>query len=441
MKLCVVGTGYVGLVSATCFADAGHDVTGVDTDAAKVQALGSGKVPIYEPELLELLERARESGRIRFTTSYSEGCSGAEVVFICVGTPTGADGSADVSAVTGSARAAVEALTGPALVVIKSTVPVGTNDRLAEELAGASEFDVDFASNPEFLKEGAAVEDFLKPDRVVIGVRTRRASGVLHELYDPFVRTGAPIIETDPSSAEMSKYAANGMLACRISFMNEIARLCGALGADVESVRRIVGADRRVGGKFLFPGAGYGGSCFPKDVKALGAMGAETGVQVPIMRAVDETNRLQRGYLFELAKAHFGDLGGLRFAVWGLAFKPRTDDVRESPAIDLVRALVEAGAEVAAYDPEAEANARAALGDVASRVRFARERYDAAAGADALALVTEWPEFRRPDPARLAEAMKGTVIFDGRNVLDARALARAGFTVHSVGRPTVKPEG
>ncbi len=440
MKLCVVGTGYVGLVSATCFADAGHDVVGLDTDASKVGALESGKVPIYEPELVELLERARESGRIRFTTDYAEGCSGAEVVFICVGTPTGEDGSADVSAVVNSARAAVDALTGPVLVVIKSTVPVGTNDRLAGEFPGAAGREVDFASNPEFLKEGAAVEDFLRPDRVVIGVRTRAASEVLHELYDPFVRTGAPVIETDPSSAEMSKYAANGMLACRISFMNEIARLCGALGADVEGVRRIVGADRRVGGKFLFPGAGYGGSCFPKDVKALAAMGAGVGVQVPVMRAIDETNRLQRGYLFGRAKAHFGDLRGLRFAVWGLAFKPRTDDVRESPALDLVRELIEAGAEVAAYDPEAEANARDALGKAASRVRFAADRYDALAGADALALVTEWPEFRRPDPARLAEAMKGNVIFDGRNVLDSRALARAGFTVHSVGRPTVKPE-
>ncbi len=441
MKICVVGTGYVGLVSATCFADAGHDVAGVDTDASKVEMLSAGGVLIYEPELVELLDRAREGDGIRFTTDYADGCAGADVVFICVGTPTGSGGSPDVSAVMESARAAIKALTGPALIVIKSTVPVGTNNRLAEELAGASEFDVDFASNPEFLKEGDAVDDFLKPDRVVIGVRTRRASELLHELYDPFVRTGAPIIETDPCSAEMSKYAANGMLACRISFMNEIARLCAALGADVESVRRIVGADRRVGGKFLFPGAGYGGSCFPKDVKALAAMGAETSVQVPIMRAVDETNRLQRGYLFDLARERLGDLAGKRFAVWGLAFKPRTDDVRESPALDLVRALVEAGAEVAVYDPEAEENAKDALGDAASQVRFAADRYDAAADADALALVTEWPEFRRPDPRRLAGAMRGRDIFDGRNVLDARALARAGFTIHSIGRPTVGPEG
>jgi len=441
MRLCVVGTGYVGLVSATCLADAGHDVAGIDTDAAKVDALNAGHVPIHEPELVELLERARESGRIRFTTDYADGCAGAEVVFICIGTPTGPDGSADTSAVEKGARAAVEAITGPALLVIKSTVPVGTNDRLAKDLAGLSEHEVDLASNPEFLKEGDAVDDFLKPDRVVIGVRTRRASELLHEIYDPFVRTGAPVLEMDPSSAEMSKYAANGMLASRISFMNEIARLCDSLGADVESVRRVVGADRRVGGKFLFPGAGYGGSCFPKDVKALAAMGSGAGLQVPIMRAIHETNRLQRGYLFDLAKAHFGDLKGLRFAVWGLAFKPRTDDVRESPALDLVRALVDSDVEVAVYDPEAEANARTALGDIASRVRFATDRYDAAAGADALALVTEWPEFRRPDPGRLAEAMTGRVVFDGRNVLDSRALARAGFTLHSVGRPTVGPEG
>jgi UDPglucose 6-dehydrogenase len=413
---------------------------GVDTDAAKVETLNAGKMPIHEPDLVGLFERVTESGQIRFTTDYAKGCSGAEVIFICVGTPTGPDGAADVSAVIKSARSAAEALTGPALLVIKSTVPVGTNDLVAKEIEGVSPHEVDLASNPEFLKEGDAVDDFLKPDRIVIGVRTRAASELLHELYDPFVRTGAPVIETDPASAEMSKYAANGMLACRISFMNEIARLCGALGADVESVRRIVGADNRVGGKFLFPGMGYGGSCFPKDVLALAAMGAGVDVDVPVMRAIHETNALQRAYVFDLAKAHFGDLSGLRFAVWGLAFKPRTDDVRESPALDLIGALIHAGAEVAAYDPEAEATAKAALGDMASRVRFAADRYDAAKGADALALVTEWPEFRRPDPARLANTMKGNVIFDGRNVLDASALALAGFTVHSVGRPTVKPK-
>jgi UDPglucose 6-dehydrogenase len=326
------------------------------------------------------------------------------------------------------------------LLVVKSTVPVGTNDRLAEQMGGLARHEVDIASNPEFLKEGAAVEDFLRPDRVVIGVRTRRAAEILRELYEPFVRTGAPIIETDPRSAEMGKYASNGMLACRISFMNEIARLCEVTGADVESVRRVVGADRRIGGSFLFAGPGFGGSCFPKDLKALAAMGADSGVGVPMMSAISETNRLQRALLYERVRDHFGGgLEGKKVAVWGLAFKPRTDDVRDSPALDLVRSLLDAGVEVSAFDPEAMDSAREALGEHASRVRFAPDRYDAVTDAEALVLVTEWPEFRRPDAKRLASGMRGRAIFDGRNVLDAKALARAGFTVYGVGRPVVGP--
>jgi len=430
----------VGLVTAACFADAGHDVAGVDTDSAKVEALRSGRVPVFEPELEELIERAREGDRLRFTTDYNEVVEGAEVVFICVGTPPGPDGRPDTRAVVASARSAAEALSAPALLVVKSTVPVGTNDRLAEEAARVATHEVDVASNPEFLKEGAAVDDFLRPDRVVIGVRSRRAAEILRELYEPFVRTGAPIIETDPRSAEMGKYASNGMLACRISFMNEIARLCDVAGADVESVRRVVGADRRIGGSFLFAGPGFGGSCFPKDLKALAVMGTDSSVGVPMMSAISETNRLQRALLFERIREHFsGGLEGKKVVVWGLAFKPRTDDVRDSPALDLVRSLLDAGVEVCAFDPAAADNARAALGEQASRVRFAPDRYEAATDAEALVLVTEWPEFRRPDPKRLASRMRGRAIFDGRNVLDAKALARAGFTVYGIGRPTVRP--
>jgi UDPglucose 6-dehydrogenase len=301
---------------------------------------------------------------------------------------------------------------------------------------------VDVASNPEFLKEGGAVEDFLRPDRVVIGVRTERAAEVLNALYEPFVRTGAPIIRSDPRSAEMGKYAANGMLASRISFMNEIARLCDALGADVESVRRIVGFDRRVGGSFLFPGCGYGGSCFPKDVRALAATGVALSVHLPLISAIEETNRAQLEHVLGVMRRHFGGgLGKFKFAVWGLSFKPRTDDVRESPALEVVRALLDEGAGVSVFDPAAMNTARAALGERASAVRWAADRYDAAEGADGLVLATEWPEFRRPDPQRLAGAMRGRAVFDGRNVLDGPALARGGFTVYGVGRPVARPAG
>jgi len=442
MKLCVVGTGYVGLVTAAGFADAGHDVIGADSDVSKVSALSSGKVPIFEPELEELVRRGRESDRLRFTTDVGEGARGSDAVFICVGTPAGSDGRPDLSAVREVARAAACAAPAECVIVVKSTVPVGTCDRLAEELSCEVGRTVEVASNPEFLKEGAAVEDFLRPDRVVIGVRSRRAAELLRELYEPFVRTGAPIIETDPPSAEMAKYASNGMLACRISFMNEIARLCDSLGADVESVRRVVGSDRRIGGSFLFPGPGFGGSCFPKDIRALASMGASAGVPVPLMEAVGETNSIQRRYLADLLRRHLGpSLAGKAVAVWGLAFKPRTDDCRDSPALDLVRELVASGARVSAFDPAAMATAARSLGDDASQVRFGRDRYDAARGADALVLVTEWPEFRRPDPRALARAMRGRLVIDGRNVLDARSLAREGFTVRGIGRPVVTPEG
>lgn len=434
MKICVMGTGYVGLVTAAGFADAGHDVLGVDSDAGKIAQLSSGKLPIFEPELEELLKRGRESNRLTFSTELVEPEDGLDAVFVCVGTPTGVDGLPDTSAVFAAARAAAPALRKGALLVVKSTVPVGTCDRLASELG------VDVAFNPEFLKEGTAVEDFLRPDRVVIGVRSARARELLRELYEPFVRTGAPIIETDPRSAEMAKYASNGMLACRISFMNEVARLCDALEADVEVVRRIVGSDKRIGGSFLFPGPGFGGSCFPKDVRALMSMGEKARVELPLIEAIDRTNSIQRHYLAKLLRGELGELRGKAVAIWGLAFKPRTDDCRESPALDLVRELLGAGCEISAFDPAAMATAARALGGDAARVRFAKDRYDAARGADALVLVTEWPEFRRPDPRMLAQTMRGRLIVDGRNVLDIRALVREGFTVRSVGRPVARPQ-
>jgi len=442
MKLCVAGTGYVGLVTAACFADAGHEVVGLDTDEEKIAALRAGKTPIYEPELEDFLRRGRQSECIRFETDYDVGVRDAEAVFICVGTPTGPDGIPDLSAVFQSARSAAAAANGPVLIVLKSTVPVGTNDIVQREVSSLTDQPVEVASNPEFLKEGAAVEDFLRPDRVVIGVRSRRAAELLTQLYGPFVRTGAPIVETDPSSAEMGKYAANGMLACRISFINEIARLCDRFGADVDSVRRIVGSDRRIGSSFLFAGPGYGGSCFPKDVRGMTAMGAASDMDLPLIEAIEETNRQQRSYLFGAIREQFGgDLTGRRIAVWGLAFKPRTDDVRESPALDLVRFLLDAGAEVSAFDPTAMANAKAALGGLAGRVRWAHGRYDAAEDAEALVLVTEWTEFRRPETARLAKVMRGRIVFDWRNILDGEMLARGGFTVRGIGRPAKRPAG
>ena len=442
MKVCVAGTGYVGLVTASCLADAGYAVAGVDNDAGKVRRLQAGECPIYEPGLDDLLRRGLESGRLSFTTSYQQGVAGVEVIFICVGTPPGPEGQPDLAALFASARSAVERLTRDAILVVKSTAPVGTNDQLAAQLRPVASHKVAFASNPEFLKEGSAVDDFLRPQRVVIGTRSRRAADVLRRLYGPFVRAGAPILETDPRSAEMSKYACNGMLACRISFMNELARLCTALGADIESVRKVVGSDARIGAGFLFPGPGYGGSCFPKDVNALLAMGSGAGMSLPLVSATDQTNRQQRDYVMTLVRTHFGGkLQGKRFAIWGLSFKPRTDDVRESPAIDMLRSLLSEGAQVSAFDPAAMKNAGAALGELAAEVRFAPDACGAAKGADALMLLTEWSEFRRPDPNGLARLMRGRVVFDGRNVLDRAALSGEGFTVYGIGRPVFHAKG
>lgn len=440
MKIAVVGSGYVGLVTAACFADSGHDVVGIDNDPAKVELLENGGIPIFEPELEEMIVRARENNAIRFTTDYTDGIPGAEAVFLCVGTPPKKDGKPNLDALFASAKSSAENADGPILMVVKSTVPVGTNEQVKDFVEPFAKHKIELASNPEFLKEGTAVDDFLRPDRVVIGVRSKWASELMHNLYDPFVRSGAPIIEVDPLSSEMGKYAANGMLAARISFMNEIARLCDSLGSDVENVRKIIGSDKRIGNAFLFAGPGYGGSCFPKDVLALMTTAQDNESPVPIIDAIHDSNYLQRKHLFDRLKSTLGNLSNKRIAVWGLTFKPRTDDVRRSPALDVIKMLLEEKASVIACDPEGIETSKIALGEKADKVEFTSDRYKAATDADALLLVTEWPEFRRPDPKKLASLMKGRNIFDWRNVLDGRAISKSGFTVYSLGRPTIKPE-
>jgi UDPglucose 6-dehydrogenase len=436
MKLCVVGTGYVGLVAGTCFAESGNDVVCVDNVAAKIEALRRGEVPIYEPGLEELIRRNVAEGRLTFTTDLAAGVRTSRVCFIAVGTPETDGGGADLSAVLAVAREVARTMDGHRVVVTKSTVPVGTHRKIRDAMGGVTTHPFDVVSNPEFMKEGAAIEDFMKPDRVVIGAASPEAFKVMHELYEPFVRTGAPILEMDNASAEMTKYAANALLATRISFMNEVANLCERVGADVEFVRRGVGYDRRIGHHFLFPGVGYGGSCFPKDVQAAIHTAHEHGMTFPLMRAVERVNDEQKGRLVEKVVAEFGDdLRGRRLAVWGLAFKPRTDDMREAPAITVISGLLARGAEVAAHDPEALAQARRVFGD---RITYHRVNYDALAGADALIVVTEWNEFRRPDWDRMRAAMKRPVIFDGRNIYEPDVMREHGFTYFPIGRAVVR---
>lgn len=438
MKVGVFGAGYVGLVAGTCLADSGHRVTIVDVDAGRVAALSGGRIPIYEPGLSEPLQRSVREGRLHFTTQAPAAVAGADVVFIAVGTPQAPDGSADLSYVLQAARAIAEALTGYAVVVVKSTVPVGTHGRVREAIAALTDQPFDVASNPEFLKEGSAVDDFMRPDRVVIGATSDRACQVLDELYAPFVRTGAPVLHVSPASAELGKYAANGMLAVRISFMNEIAALCAAEGADVSEVRHIVGADKRIGSAFLFPGLGYGGSCFPKDISALVKAARANGLETPLIAGADVTNRRQKTVLMSAVHAHFGeDLTGLRFAIWGLAFKPRTDDMREAPSANMIAALRAAGAAVRAYDPEAIETARRILGD---GIEYAGSALEALDGADALIMVTEWNEFRSPDFDEMARRLKQKVVFDGRNVYQPEIMRRHGFHYYSIGRRPVRPE-
>ncbi len=434
MKVAVVGTGYVGLVVGACLAETGNDVQCADVDEAKIAGLRQNHLPIYEPGLEPLVVRNQRDGRLAFTTDVDAALRHADVVFIAVGTPPDKDGSADLQHVLAVAGSIGRNMDRPKIVVTKSTVPVGTAERVRAEIARHTHVPFHVCSNPEFLKEGAAVEDFMKPDRVVVGVDSDDAAAVLAELYAPFVRTGNPLMFMDIRSAEVTKYAANAMLATRISFMNQIAALCEAVGADVSLVRRGIGTDRRIGPAFLFPGPGYGGSCFPKDVQALIRTGTDFETPLDILAAVEVANERQKRVLVDKLRRHLdGRLAGRRVAVWGLAFKAETDDVRESPALVLVRALVEAGAQVRAHDPAAIEAARRELGDVV--VTYVSHAFDALEGAEALAIVTEWLEYRNPDFARMRQLMARPLIVDGRNLYEPQRVAREGFTYDSIGRP------
>ena len=432
MKIAVVGTGYVGLVAGTCFAENGNDVICVDKDPAKVRLLQRGKVPINEPGLEELVRRNRTEKRLTFTTALDRAVRQSQIVFVAVGTPTGEDGSADLQHVMAVARDIGRAMNGYKVIVNKSTVPVGTAAKVREVLRRETTHPFSVVSNPEFLKQGAAIDDFLKPDRVVIGAEDPRGAELMTELYAPFTRTGAPIMLMDCPSAELCKYAANAMLATRISFMNEVSNVCEAVGANVDQVRKAVASDRRIGPSFLFPGVGYGGSCFPKDVKAMLRFAGEKEYDFKILHAVESVNDSQKTRLLDKLKTHFGSLKGKRIAVWGLAFKPRTDDMREAPAVPLIKGLLAAGAEVQAYDPEAMTVAKTIFG---KQITYAESSYAALTGADALVIVTEWSEFREPDYARMKKVMRGAVIFDGRNIYNPDQIRAQGFTYHSMGRP------
>jgi UDPglucose 6-dehydrogenase len=431
MKIAVIGSGYVGLVAGACLAENGNDVICIDNDAAKVRSLQRGRIPIYEPGLEELVRRNRAEKRLTFTTDLPKGVRASQIIFIAVGTPTGEDGSADLSHVLEVARQIGKSMNGYKVVVDKSTVPVGTSEQVREAIKKQTSHPFSVVSNPEFLKQGAAIEDFMKPDRVVIGAEDQRSAEIMKELYAPFTRTGAPIMMMDPASAELCKYAANAMLATRISFMNEVANVCELVGADVEHVRRAVAADPRIGRAFLFPGVGYGGSCFPKDVKAMMKFAAAKSYTFDILQAVENVNERQKVRLFTKMKQHYGPLKGKRIAVWGLSFKPKTDDMREAPAVPLINALLDAGAAVTAYDPEAMKVAKGIFG---TRITFADKSYEAVSGADALALVTEWHEFREPDWMKIKKAMRAPVIFDGRNIFNGEQLRGLGFTYYSMGR-------
>ena len=431
MKLAVVGTGYVGLVVGACFAENGNDVVCVDSDAAKIESLRQGRLPIYEPGLGELVARNGAENRLQFSTELAPSVARAQVVFIAVGTPPGEDGSADLTHVLTVARDLAHAMTDYTVVVTKSTVPVGTAARLREVIGRETSQPFSVVSNPEFLKQGAAIDDFMRPDRVVIGVDDQRAAELMQTLYAPFTRTGAPIQLMDCVSAELCKYASNAMLATRVSFMNEIAAVCELFDADVDNVRRAMAADRRIGPSFLFPGIGYGGSCFPKDIKALVSASRAEGYHCRILEAVEAVNATQKVRLVEKMRTHFDSLDGRTIGVWGLSFKPRTDDMREAPSVPIVESLLGAGATVQAYDPEAEWAARAIFAD---RIMYAPRSYDALDGADALAIVTEWNEFREPDFARMRALMRAPVIFDGRNVFDVEQMRAEGFTYYSIGR-------
>jgi UDPglucose 6-dehydrogenase len=433
MKIAVVGTGYVGLVVGACLAENGNNVICVDKEGSKIATLTAGKMPIYEPGLEEMVRRNHAEERLQFTTDLQAAVQKCEIVFIAVGTPQGEDGSADLRHVLEVARDVGRAMNKYTVVVDKSTVPVGTAARVRATIAKETTQPFSVVSNPEFLKQGAALEDFMKPDRVVIGVEEgdERAAEIMKELYAPFTRTGAPILMMDTTSAELCKYAANSLLATRISFMNEIANVCELVGADVDQVRKAIGVDRRIGMSFLFPGVGYGGSCFPKDVKALLRSSSDRGYDFRILRAVEDVNDIQKERLVEKMKRHFETLKGRTIALWGLAFKPRTDDMREAPAIAIIDRLLALGASVRAYDPEAMPTA---LRIFDSRITLCEKSYDALAGADALAIVTEWNEFREPDFEKMRKLLKTPIVFDGRNIYSPEHMRVLGFTYFSIGR-------
>jgi len=436
MKIAVVGTGYVGLVTGTCFAETGNTVTCVDIDQNKVEKLSNAQITIYEPGLEKLFLRNQREERLKFTTNLAEGIADAKIIFLALPTPPGEDGSADLKYILGVAEELGKLLKEYKVIVDKSTVPVGTADKVREMIARNCQCEFDVVSNPEFLREGVAVEDFMKPDRVVIGTGSERARKIMGDLYAPFVRQGNPVIYMDEKSAELTKYAANSFLATKISFMNEIARLCELLGADVDMVRRGIGSDDRIGKRFLFPGIGYGGSCFPKDVQALVRSASDVKYEFKILDAVMDVNEKQKVYLIPRIKKYFNNkLGGKKIALWGLAFKPNTDDIREAPALYLIEELLKAGASVAAFDPEAMKNVREITGD---KIAFTENQYDALNNCDALIIATEWSEFRTPEFEKMAERMKAKVIFDGRNVFDLAQMQELGFYYESIGRKTIQ---
>lgn len=435
MKIAVVGTGYVGLVTGTCFAETGNDVVCVDIDQSKVEKLSNGQITIYEPGLEKLFIRNLREDRLSFTTDLKEGIRNAEVIFLALPTPPGEDGSADLKYVLGVADDLGKILTGYTVIVDKSTVPVGTAEKVHAAIANNYRGDFDVVSNPEFLREGVAVEDFMKPDRVVIGTNSERARKVMNDLFQPFVRQGNPVIFMDERSAELTKYAANSFLATKISFMNEIAQLCERLGADVDMVRKGIGADDRIGKRFLFPGIGYGGSCFPKDVQALAKSAKLVNYDFKILNAVMDVNEMQKYHLIPKILKYFKeDIRGKKFALWGLAFKPNTDDIREAPALYIIDALLKHGASVCAYDPEAMKNVQSLYGE---KISFAENQYDCLEEADALIIATEWNEFRTPNFLKIVSSLKNKAIFDGRNLFETKAVKDLGFHYDSIGRPFV----
>ncbi len=437
MKIAVIGTGYVGLVTGTCFAETGNQVICVDIDKTKVDKLSSGQITIYEPGLEKLFLRNQRDNRLTFTTSLEDGIKDAQVIFLALPTPPGEDGSADLKYILGVSDELGKILTDYKVIIDKSTVPVGTADKVHAAIAKNAKVGFDVVSNPEFLREGVAVDDFMKPDRVVIGTSSEKAKKILSDLYAPFVRQGNPVIFMDEKSAELTKYAANSFLATKITFMNEIAQLCELLGADVDMVRKGMGSDERIGKRFLFPGIGYGGSCFPKDVQALAKSSTEVNYNFQILDAVMNVNEKQKLHLLPKIKSFFNnDLKGKRIALWGLAFKPNTDDIREAPALYIIDELLKAGATVAAFDPEAMNNVQQLLGD---KITFVHSQYDALHGADALVIATEWSEFRTPDFSRISSVLKNKAIFDGRNLFDLKYMEELGFYYVSIGRKVITP--